>query len=86
MKDGSASRPYRPRECSYAAAIVPAADAVDVVIEDHVGVEAEFFMLAAAGEGVGDDFELRDGGEDREPFDDDRGEEVDAFGVHYEVA
>ncbi len=46
-------------ECLDAAAdIVRAAEEVDVVVEDCVGVEAESFVLAAVGEGVGDDFEL----------------------------
>jgi hypothetical protein len=33
-----------------------AADAVGGVVENYVGVEAESFVLAAVGEGVGDNF------------------------------
>ena len=68
-----------------AAEIVRAADEVDVVVEDCVGVEAESFVLAAVGEGVGDDFDVRGTREHREPFDDGRGDEVDAFGVNNTV-
>lgn len=42
-----------------AAEIVRAADAVDVVVEDYVGVEAESFVLAALGEGVVVDLQVR---------------------------
>lgn len=41
-----------------AADIFRAAGAVDVIVEDCVGVEAKSFVLAAVGEGVGDDFEV----------------------------
>ena len=41
-----------------AAEIVRAADEVDVVVEDCVGVEAESFVLAAVSEVVGDDYEV----------------------------
>ena len=64
-----------------AAEIFRAADAVEVVVEDHVGVEAESFVLAAVCEGVGDDFDVWGAGKDGEPFDDGRGDEVNAFGV-----
>ena len=68
-----------------AAEIFRAADAVEVVVEDHVGVEAESFVLAAVCEGVGDDFDVWGAGEYRKPFDDGRVDDGDAFGVYCAV-
>lgn len=50
--------------------IFRAAGAVDVIVEDCVGVEAGCFVLAAVGEGVSDDFGVWGAGECRQPFDD----------------
>jgi hypothetical protein len=59
---------------------------VEVVVEDYVGGEAESFVVAAVGEGFGDDFEIWGAGEYREPFEGGQGDEIDAFGVDDAVA
>ena len=52
-----------------------------MVVEDHPGVDRQPFVLAAVLERAHHDVAAGDGGEDGQPFDDGRGDEITVAGL-----